>query len=105
VASQTWGGAEDSYLEYLIKYARLTNNADEIYADTWKTAVDSSIEKLVKTSTVGNWTFMADFDGANIVHVRSHLRSVRLILPLLTRDIGFVPSCVLHGGQLDPRYA
>lgn len=45
---QTWGGGSDSYIEYLIKYARLTNTNDNLFADTWATAVDSSIRTLLR---------------------------------------------------------
>ena len=45
---QTWGGGSDSYLEYLIKYPRLTNTDDDIFADSWATAVDSSITTLLR---------------------------------------------------------
>ncbi|KAF8183018.1 glycoside hydrolase family 47 protein [Mycena galopus ATCC 62051] len=69
----TWGGGSDSYFEYLLKYARLTNTDDPIYIDTWKTAVDSSIRTLLKKSTVGNHSYLADFDGSQIHHVSSHL--------------------------------
>ncbi|KAK7042566.1 alpha-1,2-mannosidase [Favolaschia claudopus] len=69
----TWGGGSDSYFEYLIKYARLTNTDEHIYIDTWKTAVDSSIKNLLRKSTVGNFTYLADFDGSRIRHVGSHL--------------------------------
>jgi mannosyl-oligosaccharide alpha-1,2-mannosidase len=44
---KTWGGGSDSYFEYLIKYPRLTNTNDNIFADTWATAVDSSIKTLL----------------------------------------------------------
>ncbi|KAI0044946.1 glycoside hydrolase family 47 protein, partial [Auriscalpium vulgare] len=73
----TWGGGSDSYFEYLIKYARLSNTDDETFADTWLTAVDSSITTLIKasaTSTVGNHVYLADFDdNRQIRHVGSHL--------------------------------
>ncbi|KAJ7666254.1 glycoside hydrolase family 47 protein [Mycena polygramma] len=70
----TWGGGSDSYFEYLLKYARLTNTDDHIFLDTWKTAVDSSIHTLLKTSTVGNHVYLADFDdNRQIRHVGSHL--------------------------------
>ncbi len=45
---QTWGGGSDSYIEYLIKHARLTNSDDNFWADTWTTAVDSSIKTLLR---------------------------------------------------------
>ncbi|KAJ3556391.1 hypothetical protein NM688_g2055 [Phlebia brevispora] len=70
----TWGGGSDSYFEYLIKYARLTNTDDNIFADTWATAVDSSIQHLAVTSTVGNHLYIADQDDSGeIVNVGSHL--------------------------------
>lgn len=70
----TWGGGSDSYFEYLIKYARLTNTDDNLFADSWYTAVDSSIKTLAKTSTVGDHLYLADFDeNRKIRHVGSHL--------------------------------
>ncbi|KAL0569097.1 hypothetical protein V5O48_012873 [Marasmius crinis-equi] len=70
----TWSGGSDSYFEYLIKYARLTNTEDNIFADTWAAAVDSSIRYLLRTSTVGNWTYLADRDDdGNIIGIGSHL--------------------------------
>ncbi|KAA1472069.1 seven-hairpin glycosidase [Dentipellis sp. KUC8613] len=70
----TWGGGSDSYFEYLIKYARLSNTPDNTFANTWRTAVDSSIKTLLKTSTVGNHLYLADFDESRTIrHVGSHL--------------------------------
>ncbi|KAJ7843931.1 seven-hairpin glycosidase [Mycena leptocephala] len=70
----SWGSESDSYFEYLIKYARLSNTNDPIYIDTWKTAVDSSIHTLLKTSTVGNYKYLADRDDdGKILHFSSHL--------------------------------
>ncbi|KAG7095365.1 hypothetical protein E1B28_006124 [Marasmius oreades] len=70
----TWGGGSDSYFEYLIKYARLTNDNDNLFADTWATAVDSSIKNLLRTSTVGEHRYLADQDdNRNIIGVGSHL--------------------------------
>ncbi|KAN0109003.1 glycoside hydrolase [Russula decolorans] len=74
VCLQTWGGGSDSYFEYLIKYARLSNTDDNTFADSWLTAVDSSIKTLMKTSTVGNHVYLADYDDQKrIRHVGSHL--------------------------------
>ncbi|KAI0277917.1 seven-hairpin glycosidase [Russula aff. rugulosa BPL654] len=70
----TWGGGSDSYFEYLIKYARLSNTDDNTFADSWLTAVDSSIKTLMKTSTIGNHVYLADYDDQkHIRHVGSHL--------------------------------
>ncbi|KAI0296398.1 glycoside hydrolase family 47 protein [Russula brevipes] len=70
----TWGAGSDSYFEYLIKYARLSNTSDHTFVDSWLAAVDSSITTLMKTSTVGNHVYLADFDNnRRIRHVGSHL--------------------------------
>jgi mannosyl-oligosaccharide alpha-1,2-mannosidase len=47
---QTWGGGSDSYLEYMIKYPRLTNTNDTSFVTAWKTAVDTSITTLLRVS-------------------------------------------------------
>ncbi|VDB96027.1 unnamed protein product [Peniophora sp. CBMAI 1063] len=70
----TWGGGSDSYFEYLIKYARLSNTDDEAFANSWRTAVDTSIKVLLRNSTVGNHVYLADFDDdRKIRHEGSHL--------------------------------
>ncbi|KAF5311118.1 hypothetical protein D9619_007980 [Psilocybe cf. subviscida] len=70
----TWGGGSDSYFEYLIKHARLSNTNDNTFADTWHTAVDSSLKNLQRTSTVGNHLYLADFDDSRTIrHIGSHL--------------------------------
>jgi len=70
--SKSWGGGSDSYFEYLIKYARLSNTDNNIFADAWAAAVDSSIQNLARTSTVLDWQYMADWDEG-IIHIGSHL--------------------------------
>jgi len=70
----TWGGGTDSYLEYLLKYPRLNFDANPLLLQTWQTAVDSSIKFLKKVSTVGDFTYLADFqDDRQIRHIGSHL--------------------------------
>ncbi|KAK7032613.1 hypothetical protein VNI00_012876 [Paramarasmius palmivorus] len=70
----TWSGGSDSYFEYLIKYARLTNTDDHLFADTWQTAVDSSIRYLLRTSAVGGYSYLAERnDNGRIVESSSHL--------------------------------
>lgn len=70
----SWGGGSDSYFEYLLKYPRLNLDADPLFIETWQTAVDSSIKWLLKVSTVGDWTYLADFqDDRQIRHIGSHL--------------------------------
>ncbi|KAK7441015.1 hypothetical protein VKT23_016796 [Stygiomarasmius scandens] len=70
----TWGGGSDSYFEYLIKYPRLTNTDDDFWSNTWRTAVDSSINNLLSVSDVGNHVYLADYDSnGRLHHVGSHL--------------------------------
>jgi len=70
---QTWGGGTDSFLEYLIKYSRLTNNADPVWAKHWKTAVDSSIKYLATTSSVGGHLYLADYTRGRKRYIGEHL--------------------------------
>ncbi|KAJ7889770.1 seven-hairpin glycosidase [Mycena leptocephala] len=57
-----------AYIVIPPKYARLTNTDDPIYIDTWK------VDILLKISTVGNHTYLADMDDdGQIRHVGSHL--------------------------------
>ncbi|KAJ8589660.1 hypothetical protein M405DRAFT_933311 [Rhizopogon salebrosus TDB-379] len=65
-----------SYFGYLAKYAHLTNTDDSSYADAWLTAVDTSIKTLLRTSTVGEWLILVNYDdNKNIVYV-SHLARI-----------------------------
>ncbi|KIL63151.1 glycoside hydrolase family 47 protein [Amanita muscaria Koide BX008] len=70
----TWGGGSDSCFEYYLKYTQLFNPSDTILINTWSTAVDSSLKTLFKTSTQGDFSYLADFDDSRrIRHVGSHL--------------------------------
>ncbi|KAJ6541768.1 glycoside hydrolase, partial [Mycena capillaripes] len=61
-------------IEYLIKYARLSNTDDPMYVDTWKDSQYSLLVTFLATSTVGNHTYLADLDDdGKIRHVSSHL--------------------------------
>ncbi|KAJ7221272.1 glycoside hydrolase, partial [Mycena pura] len=78
-ATVTWGGGSDSFFEHLLKYARLSNTNNTIFINTWKTAVDSSIKTLLKTSTVGNHVYLADLDDqGRIRHVGSRVHTSHL---------------------------
>ena len=70
---QTWGGGTDSYFEYLIKYGRITNNADPIWVEAWKAAVDSSVKYLATTSSVGNHLYLTDYTKGRKRYIGSHL--------------------------------
>lgn len=60
-------------MEYLIKYGRLTNNADPLWVQTWKTAVDSSIKYLAVNSSVGGHLYLTDYTGGQKRYIGSHL--------------------------------
>ncbi|KAF8591294.1 glycoside hydrolase family 47 protein [Ramaria rubella] len=48
--------------------------ADPLFIQTWQTAVDPLIKFLLKESTVGDWTYLADMeDDWQICHIGSHL--------------------------------
>ncbi|EJD51250.1 seven-hairpin glycosidase [Auricularia subglabra TFB-10046 SS5] len=56
------------------RYARFTNNKDTLWVETWKTAIDSTLKHLIKTSTVGGHTFTADLDDQRRTrYIGSHL--------------------------------
>lgn len=71
----TWGASADSYYEYLLKYPMLTNKADPVYLESWKTAVGSSIKYLITTSSLQNLTYLDEYwksEGGK-KHMFSHL--------------------------------
>ncbi|KAG8747223.1 maturation of Asn-linked oligosaccharides protein [Ceratobasidium sp. 414] len=72
----TWGGGSDSYFEYLIKYGRLSNNANPAWTSRWLTAVDSSIRHLAQTAVntnVSDLLYLGDYTGGRVRHIGSHL--------------------------------
>lgn len=72
----TWGAGSDSYFEYLIKYGRLTNNADAVWTKTWLTAVDSSIIHLAQEAVntdIKGLLYLGDWDNGTFRHIGSHL--------------------------------
>ncbi|KAF8609188.1 glycoside hydrolase family 47 protein [Ceratobasidium sp. AG-I] len=72
----TWGGGSDSYFEYLIKYGRLTNNANPEWTSRWLTAVDSSIRYLAQAAvntTVPDLLYLGDYTQGKVRHLGSHL--------------------------------
>ena len=53
-------------MEYLIKFGRLTNFEDPIWATTWTNAVESSITHLIKQSSGGDKPyFLTTYDSTN----------------------------------------
>ncbi|KAJ6453651.1 seven-hairpin glycosidase [Mycena vitilis] len=62
----SWDGGNDSYYEYLIKYFKMTANANTLWGKTWAAAVDSSIKQLLKKTSVatGQRTYLTSASGA-----------------------------------------
>jgi len=79
IGSQSWGGGSDSYFEYLLKYARLSNTDDPVFMDTWKNAIDSSVHHLLRKSTVGVHLYTCTYDATidRFLHISSHLACLR----------------------------
>ncbi|CAE6469951.1 unnamed protein product [Rhizoctonia solani] len=72
----TWGGGSDSYFEYLIKYGRLTNNANPIWTKQWLAAVDSSIVHLAQEAVdtkVKGLLYLGEWYNGTFRHLGSHL--------------------------------
>ncbi|KAJ7851200.1 seven-hairpin glycosidase [Mycena leptocephala] len=63
----SWDGGNDSYYEYLIKYFKMTANANPLWGKTWAAAVDSSIKQLLKTTSVatGQRTYLTSASGTS----------------------------------------
>lgn len=72
----TWGAGSDSYFEYLIKYGRLTNNANTFWTSQWLTAVDSSIIHLAREAVatdIEGLLYLGDWYNDTLQHVGTHL--------------------------------
>ncbi|KAJ6600240.1 glycoside hydrolase [Mycena sp. CBHHK59/15] len=63
----SWDGGSDSYFEYLIKYDKMTVNANPLWGNTWAAAVDSSIKQLLKQTSVatGQRTYLTTASGTS----------------------------------------
>ncbi|KAF7364649.1 alpha-1,2-Mannosidase [Mycena venus] len=63
----SWDGGNDSYYEYLIKYFKMTANANTLWGKTWAAAVDSSIKQLLKKTSVatGQRTYLTSASGSS----------------------------------------
>jgi len=64
----TWGGGSDSFFEYLIKYAYLIGDDENIWIPTWVNSVSSSIEHLVEhpeQTTQTQLTYLTDYSASS----------------------------------------
>ncbi|KAG0212417.1 maturation of Asn-linked oligosaccharides protein [Mortierella sp. GBA30] len=70
----TFGGGSDAYFYSILRLAMLSPTPDTLLIDSWVTAVNSAIRILLRTSTVGEWTYIADYDDyKKIRHISSHI--------------------------------
>lgn len=68
----TFGGGSSGYFYSLLRRAMLPG-ADPLYADTWMTSVNSAISILIRTSTVADNKYIADYDdNKRIRTISSH---------------------------------
>lgn len=64
----TWGGGSDSFFEYLIKYAYLIGDDENVWVPTWVNSVASSIEHLVEhpeQTQASQLTYLTDYSASN----------------------------------------
>jgi mannosyl-oligosaccharide alpha-1,2-mannosidase len=70
----SFGGGSDSFFYSILRLAMLPGPDAHAYNKAWRMAVDSAITNLIRTSTVGGWTYITDYDDEHkIRHVSSHL--------------------------------
>ena len=87
--TQTCGGGSDSYFEYLIKWARLSNTDDNTFANNWLTAADTSIKILAKVRGASQCLRSFIVSRCLQSHV-SHLNLIAICLESFT-DCSFLP--------------
>nr|CDI52844.1 related to Mannosyl-oligosaccharide alpha-1,2-mannosidase precursor [Melanopsichium pennsylvanicum 4] len=64
----TWGGGSDSFLEYLIKYAYLIGDDQDVWIPTWVNSISSSIRHLVEHpegTQQSQLTYLGDYSASN----------------------------------------
>ena len=88
-ASGGWVGGDDSFYEYLLKMYVYDRSRFASYRDRWIAAADSTIQNLSShPSTRPDLTFVAEFDGTELVYSSQHCKyqksifQVRLSKPL-----------------------
>jgi mannosyl-oligosaccharide alpha-1,2-mannosidase len=71
-----WVGGDDSFYEYLIKMYVYDSTRFATYRDRWILAADSSIAHLASNpSTRPDVTFLAEFDGQELIFQSEHCKS------------------------------
>jgi mannosyl-oligosaccharide alpha-1,2-mannosidase len=70
-----WVGGDDSFYEYLIKMYVYDSTRFATYRDRWILAADSSIAHLASNpSTRPDVTFLAEFDGQELIFQSEHCK-------------------------------
>ena len=73
-ASGGWGGADDSYYEYLIKMYVYDSSRYTAYRDHWIQAADSTIKHLTShPSSRPDLTFLSRYENKTLIDTSSHL--------------------------------
>ena len=69
----TLGALGDSYYEYLLKQYLLTGQTEQRYRDMYLQAVRSISDRLVRKSTPGGQTYVAEFKRGSLYNKMDHL--------------------------------
>jgi mannosyl-oligosaccharide alpha-1,2-mannosidase len=78
-AAGGWIGGDDSFYEYLIKMYVYDSGRFGSYKDRWVLAADSSIKYLAShPSTRTDLTFLAEFNGTQLVYESQHCKPFHL---------------------------
>jgi mannosyl-oligosaccharide alpha-1,2-mannosidase len=86
-ASGGWVGGDDSFYEYLIKMYVYDSTRFASYRDRWILAADSTIAHLAShPSTRPDLTFVAEFDGQQLIYQSEHRKKTALpLIRMLTQ--------------------
>lgn len=76
-----WVGGDDSFYEYLLKMYVYDSTRFASYKDRWVAAADSTIANLAShPSSRPDLTFVAEFDGTDLIYVSQHRKNTVLFL-------------------------
>jgi mannosyl-oligosaccharide alpha-1,2-mannosidase len=103
-----WVGGDDSFYEYLIKMYVYDSTRFATYRDRWILAADSSIAHLASNpSTRPDVTFLAEFDGQELIFQSEHCKSSRFLSDnvLTVSQSGLFRWWILHPRRPGPQGA
>ena len=97
-----WIGGDDSFYEYLIKMYVYDSSSFGTYKDRWVAAADSSIQYLASNpSSRPDLTFLAQFDGTQLIYESEHRKQNQFIY-FFNTIISHYYSCLLCWWKFHP---